>query len=135
MRLPVPSAPAHKWTGHPVKTNEKVTNVAKRRGYDDEKHIHFVTFSSYRRRHFLEPDIVKRIVIGYLGSRLAKRNGRCLGFVMMPDHVHALVWFPETRQLSPFMNEWKGQSSHALKKLFQSKFPNDASQIDESDSI
>jgi putative transposase len=33
------------------------------------------------------------------------------------------------------MNEWKGQSSHVLKKLFQTEFPNDTSQFDESDPI
>jgi putative transposase len=109
--------------------------VVKRRVYDDEKHIHFVTFSCYRRRKYLELDYVKRIVIGHLGSKLVKRNGLCLGFVIMPDHVHAMVWFPENRQLSPFMNEWKGQSSHALKKRFRKKFPNYTSQFDESDPV
>ena len=53
----------------------------------------------------------------------------------MPDHVHALIWFPETRQLSRFMNEWKGQSSHALKKLFRTQFPNYLSQLDPSDPV
>jgi len=109
--------------------------VVERRIYDDEKHIHFVTFSCYRRRRLLDSDRAKRIVIGHLGSKLALRNGLCLGFVMMPDHVHALVWFPETRQLSPFMNEWKGQSSHAMKKLFREQFPNYMSQFAESDPV
>jgi len=109
--------------------------VVKRRVYDAEKHIHFVTFSCYRRRRLLDSDRAKRIVIGHLGSKLAQRNGLCLGFVIMPDHVHAMVWFPETRQLSPFMNEWKGQSSHALKKLLRTDFPNYTSQFDESDPI
>ena len=79
--------------------------MVKRRVYDDQKHIHFVTFSCYKRRKFLQPDRAKRIVIGYLSSRLAKHDGLCIGFVIMPDHVHALVWFPKTRQLSPFMNK------------------------------
>ena len=90
--------------------------MVKRRVFDDEKHIHFVTFSCYRRRKYLAPDQAKRIVIGHLGSKLSKRDGLCLGFFIMPDHVHALVWVPEKRQLSPFMNEWKEQSSHALKQ-------------------
>jgi putative transposase len=135
-RLPVPSVPAHKWTGHPYEASKRRWRiVVKRRVYDDEKHIHFVTFSCHRRRRYLEPDIAKRVVVGQLGSKLAKRNGRCLGFVVMPDHVHALIWFPETRQLSRFMNEWKGQSSQALKNVFQSQFPNYVSQTSESGSI
>jgi len=97
--------------------------------------LFFVTLSCYRRRGLLDSDRAGRVVIGHLGSKLAQRNGLCLGFVVMPDHVHALIWFPETRQHSPFMNEWKGQSSHVLKKLFQTEFPNDTSQFDESDPI
>ncbi len=53
----------------------------------------------------------------------------------MPDRVHALMWFPETRQLSRLMNEWKGQSSHALKELFRTQFPNDLSQVGDSDPV
>ena len=41
----------------------------------------------------------------------------------MPDHVHALVWFPEPGQLSFFMKQWKQRSSSSLKRLFQSGFP------------
>jgi putative transposase len=78
--------------------------VVKRRVYDDEKHIHFVTCSGYRRRKYLEVDHARRIVIGQLGSKLANRDGRCPGFVVLPDHVHALIWFPQTRQLSQLMS-------------------------------
>ena len=97
--------------------------MVKRRVYDDEKHIHFVTFSCYKRRRYLHTDFAKRIVIGQLGSRLAHHQGICLGYVIMPDHVHALIWFPEVRQLSPFMNKWKDQISRHLKELFRTRFP------------
>jgi putative transposase len=107
--------------------------MVKRRVYDNEKHAHFVTFSCYKRRQLLQHDQAKRIVIGQLGSRLAKRGGICTGFVIMPDHVHALLWFPETGQLSPFMNKWKDQSSHEIKKLYRTRFPKYWEQIDESD--
>lgn len=106
-----------------------------RKVYDDEKHIHFVTFSCYKRRKFLQHERAARIVIGNLGSRLARHNGICLGFVIMSDHVHALIWFPETGQLSPFMNEWKNQSSIALKVLLRTEFPNYWATIDDADPI
>ncbi|MBD3674978.1 MAG: hypothetical protein HUJ26_15785 [Planctomycetaceae bacterium] len=69
--------------------------MVKRRVYQNEKHVHFVTFSCYRRRQLLSLDSSKRIVIGQLGSRLVKHSVLCTGFVIMPDHVHALLWFPE----------------------------------------
>lgn len=103
--------------------------------HDDEKHVHFVTFSCYKRRAILQPNQAKRIVIGQLGSRLARQNGVCLGFVIMPNHVHALVWFPETRQLSAFMNKWKDMTSRSLKELFRIHFVSYWSEVDDSDPI
>jgi len=109
--------------------------MAQRRIYDDINHIHFVTFSCYQRRTLLNPDQAKRIVIGHLGNRLAKRNGLCPGFVIMPNHVHALVWFPQPNQLSPFMDEWKGQSSQTIKLLYQNNFPSYYQHIPDADPV
>ena len=109
--------------------------MVKRRVYDDEKHIHFVTFSCYKRRKHLQHDQAKRVVIGEMGSRLAKQDGLCLGFVIMPNHLHALIWFPEIRQLSPFMNKWKEITSKTLKNVLPERFPKYWSAFDESEPI
>jgi putative transposase len=90
--------------------------MAERRIYDREGHAHFVTFSCYRRRRLLELDRARRIVLGVLNSQLARQHGRCVGFVVMPDHVHAIVWFPEPDQLSHFMKQWKQRSSVQIKR-------------------
>lgn len=89
--------------------------MANRRIYDREGHAHFVTFSCYRRRRLLELDRAKRIVLGVLNSQLAMQRGRYVGFVVMPDHVHAIVWFPAPDQLSHFMKQWKQRSSVRIK--------------------
>ncbi len=109
--------------------------MKRRKVYDEEKHCHFVTFSCFKRRKYLSPDRAKQIVIGHLGSILTHENGICLGFVIMPDHVHALIWFPETNQLSPFMNQWKSQSSRQLKDLFRENYQNYWMHMDASDPI
>jgi putative transposase len=97
--------------------------MAKRRIYDSEGHAQFVTFSCYHRRRLLDHDRCKRIVIGTLGSQLAQQNGICIGFVVMPDHVHALVWFQEKDQLSHFMKQWKQRSSVAISQFVQKELP------------
>ena len=107
----------------------------RRKIHDDEKHAQFVTFSCYKRRTLLNPNQSKRIVIGTLGSRLAGQDGICIGFVVMPDHVHALIWFPETGQLSSFMNKWKELTSKAIKKLYREKFPNYWKKLDNEDPV
>ncbi len=109
--------------------------MRKRRVFDDEKHIQFVTFSCYKRRRYLKTERAKRIVIGSLGARLAKHNGSCLGYVIMPDHVHVMVWFPQTGQLKDFLNHWKDLSSHNLKQLFREHYPSYWSRVNDEDPI
>ena len=59
--------------------------MAKRRIYDNERHAYFITFCCYKRRKLLDMDRAKKIVIGTLGSQLAKHEGLCIGFVIMPE--------------------------------------------------
>lgn len=92
-----------------------------RRIFDHEGHAQFVTFSCYRRRRLLDDDRCKRIVIGTMGSELAKRAGICIGFVIMPDHVHSLVWFPEPGNLSDFMQVWKQRSSVQIERVLKTQ--------------
>ena len=85
-----------------------------RKVHNDELHAHFVTFSCYCRRKLLDDDRAKRIVVGVLHSQLLHQNATCVGFVVMPDHVHAIVWFPVPDQLSVFVQQWKRISSHQI---------------------
>ena len=91
--------------------------MSKRRIHDDELHAQFVTFSCYRRRRLLDHSHCRQVVIAMLADELVKRDGTCCGFVVMPDHVHATIWFPETGHLSPMMQMWKSRSSRELKRF------------------
>jgi len=104
--------------------------MAARRIHDDELHAHFVTFSCHRRRRLLDHDRAKRIALGVLNSQLARREARCLGFVVMPDHVHAIVWFPVAGQLSVFMQQWKRLSSFEIRRFVRDKLTQYADAID-----
>jgi putative transposase len=87
--------------------------------FDFENHAFFVTFSCYRRRKMLDHDQAKQIVIHFLAAQLHNQSGVCTGFVIMPDHVHAIVHFQKAGLLSTFMNQWKRRSSIQLKKFFK----------------
>ncbi len=106
-----------------------------RRIIDDQLYAHFLTFSTYRRRRLLDHDHPRRIVLGVLNYVLQKHAARCVGFVLMPDHVHAIVWFPEPDQLSAFMHEWKRQSSLRVRTWYRREAPSYASQFDEGDKL
>jgi putative transposase len=41
----------------------------------------------------------------------------------MPDHVHAIVWFPVTGQLSRFMHGWKRMSSFHIGQWYRKVSP------------
>ena len=109
--------------------------MGRQRIFDDELFAHFVTFSCYHRRRLLDHDRAKKIVLGVLNSQLAKQQARCVGFVIMPDHVHAIVWFPLTGQLSHFIKQWKQRSSVQLKKLVQAELHQYAAKIDKADAF
>jgi len=107
----------------------------RRKTYDSENHAYFVTFSCYRRRKFLNDDRAKRIAVHFLSAQLKNQNGTCAGFVIMPDHVHAIVHFKEPDILSTFMNQWKRRSSIQIKKLYRTFFTAYNKEIDLSDPV
>lgn len=98
-------------------------------------YAHFVTFSTFKRRKLLNPDACKRIVVGNLAAQLIRQKGICIGYVIMPDHVHALIWFPDEHQISPFMNKWKDLTSRAITDLYQKEYPNYSARIGIDDPV
>ena len=45
------------------------------------------------------------------------------GFVVMPDHVHAVLWFDDESNLPKVMQKWKAVSAQNLKMLYQKIVP------------
>lgn len=90
---------------------------------DDRLSADFVTFSVERRRRLLDHDHPKRISPGVLNHQLESFNATCVGFVIKPNHVHALIWFPAVRQLSRFIHGWKRMSSFEIRKWYRAEAP------------
>jgi putative transposase len=109
--------------------------MTRKRTYDREGHAHFVTFSRFRRRRLLDHDRCKKVILGVLNSQLAMQEGRCVGFVVMPDHVHAIVWFPHPDQISHFMKQWKQRSSVQIKRLLSDSLSSYGGSIDLTEPI
>jgi REP-associated tyrosine transposase len=89
--------------------------------FDDQLYAHFVTFSCDRRRRLLCLEQPKRIVLGVLSQEIRRQSAKCVGFVIMPDHVHAIVWFPAPGRLSVFMHEWKRFSSRLIREWYEAQ--------------
>src|SRR5262249_40105676 len=71
---------------------------------DDGLYAHFLTFSVDHRRRSLDHDQPGRIVLAVLNDQPPRPHATCAGFVIMPDHVHAIVGFPLRGQLSRFLH-------------------------------
>jgi putative transposase len=95
-----------------------------RRQFDDRLYAHFVTFGVDKRRRLLDHGRPKRIVLGVLNDELANFSARCVGYVIMPDHVHAILWLPTPGRLSSFMHAWKRKSSFHIRNWYRSEAAN-----------
>jgi putative transposase len=93
----------------------------RRRVLDDEGHSHFLTFSCYKRRRLLNLDKPKAIVLGVMAAQLSLHDGVCAGFVVMPDHVHSIIGFPEANRISEFVKHWKRISSFQIRRFIEGK--------------
>lgn len=107
--------------------------MSHRRIYDQEKHAQFVTFSCYHRRRLLDCEPLRDALLELLAQKLTEYCGICSGYVVMPDHVHTIVWFEAPGELSRFMKSWKQTSSQKLKKMLRGVAPRFASKIPMAD--
>ncbi len=82
-------------------------------------HGHFLTFSTYQRRRFLDSPETRDIVIVVLEKCLQSHHAECAGFVVMPDHVHALIYGKEDFKINSFVQVWKKTSSYRTKQFFE----------------
>ncbi len=82
-------------------------------------YTHFLTFSTYQRRRFLDSAETRDIVLEVLQKCLMTHRASCAGFVVMPNHVHALIYGDENFRITPFVQVWKKTSSYRIRQFFE----------------
>jgi putative transposase len=68
--------------------------------YQQMKHLHFVTFSCYRRRAHLEAAGAKELFEDALERIRCRYEFQVAGYVVMPEHIHLLVSEPRRESLA-----------------------------------
>jgi len=53
----------------------------------------------------------------------------------MPDHVHAIFWFPQEGQLSVFVKLWKKNISYLIKRFFEESLPHYSGNLNRNDPV
>lgn len=69
--------------------------------HNETGHIHFWTLSAYRRLGFFHHDRIKQIIIDSLVAMRSKHGICLIGYVIMPEHVHVLVFPQQQGQHDP----------------------------------
>ena len=59
--------------------------------YTGRGDLHFITFSCYERRPFLQSKRAKNLFVRVLSEVRARHGFRLVGYVVMPEHVHLLI--------------------------------------------
>ncbi|HLO41937.1 MAG TPA: transposase [Phycisphaerales bacterium] len=64
----------------------------KRRRYEDAHHARFLTFSCYQRLAFFSNPAIADVFVSKLDATRVDHGFRLFGWVVMPEHVHLLIW-------------------------------------------
>lgn len=92
-------------------------NEARRRICNEPGHAHFVTFSCYQRRQLLVSNWSRQLVCDSLAVARDRLGFEIWAYVIMPEHVHVLVWpRPQEYDLGRFLGFVKQRVSLAVKE-------------------
>jgi putative transposase len=84
------------------------------RHLDNLSTVRFVTFSCHRRHPLLTSDFVKLILIDELRVIRERHRLRIHGYVIMPEHVHLVLWLPDEVKLGQVIGELKSLSARRI---------------------
>ena len=77
--------------------------------------LHFITFSCYHRRPFLDTATSRDAFIETLEETRQKYEFRVAGYVVMPEHVHLLASEPQVGTLSTVLQVVKQRTTRKVK--------------------
>src|SRR5579864_5934884 len=79
-------------------------------------HLHFITFSCYRRVPFLRSVRARNVFVQILGQVRDRYEFSLVGYVVMPDHVHLLIGEPNQATPSTVIQVLKQRVSRRLRR-------------------
>jgi len=94
--------------------------------YYGRGHLHFVTFSCYRRLPLLKSARARDIFVRELGKARDELGFQLIGYVVMPEHVHLLIGEPKQGTPSTVLQKLK---LRVARKMRNRKKPANARQF------
>lgn len=93
------------------------------RRYYGQGHLHFVTFSCYRRLPLLKSARARDLFVKELAKVRDEVGFRLLGYVVMPEHVHLLMSEPPRGTPSTVLQKLKLRVARRMRKRRKSALP------------
>jgi len=90
--------------------------------YQDQRCLHFITFSCYRRMRLLDSSAAKETFEHTLERVRVWYGCSIVGYVVMPEHVHLLTSEPERSKLSVAIQMLKQITSQKLHPIHLPRF-------------
>jgi putative transposase len=96
--------------------------VDRQRHYYGLNHLHFLTTSTYRRARVFDSERFKRHFVGVWEELRRELGFKMMGYVLMPEHFHLLLWPCELANPSQIMQKLEGRTAKfILKNLRQNR--------------
>ncbi|WP_424963420.1 REP-associated tyrosine transposase [Ekhidna sp.] len=95
----------------------------------DDKHVFFITTTCNRWLPLIAIGNGYQIVFKSLNFCLQKYKSKMLGYVIMPNHLHMIIYFTEGKHRSNFMRDFKKYTSTMLRKEIEKYKPDLLSQL------
>ena len=89
-----------------------------RTGFLDEE-CFFVTTTCHNWYHLLETDASRQLVSDSINFLNKKYESVTLGYVIMPNHIHLIIYFNKTNQLSNWMRDLKKFTSVMIRQQIE----------------
>ena len=84
------------------------------RHYDHLNTARFVTFSCHQRLEFLTRPAIVEVFLQTLQWIRTHHGIRIFGYVVMPEHVHLVLYPPDSIRLGPIIGELKSKSASRI---------------------
>ena len=87
----------------------------------DPEHLYFVTTTTAKRTNIFQRDVVKRILADGLYYVSIMNKGQLYAFVVMPNHIHAIIQCPPDFPPADWARAFKTSTSQLIVRLHQAQ--------------
>ena len=89
-------------------------NGMKWKNIDIGASCYFITGTFTEWLPLMNRDWVRKIVAQEITLAMKRHNAQLRGYVLMPDHLHMLIYLPEKKVLHKFLKCWRGRTARLI---------------------